>query len=361
MANAEHLQILEQGVEVWNKWRKENLTVSPDLSYSDLTGADIPGIDLSGAYLPRLILAHAKLKGSSFNGSDLHAAEFTGSDLRYSDLAYTKLRDVDLIRCQLEEANLSNAELSGADLIGAVLKKADLRHTLLYGTNLLRADLTEADLGSAEIADSTFVDTNFSSTKGLETCYHYSPSLIDFRTVFQYGKLPPSFLRGCGLPESLITYLPSLLNEPIQFYSCYISYSSKDQEFAERLYADLQAKRVRVWYAPHDMPIGARIRPTIDESIRVFDKLLLVLSETSVNSQWVEQEVETALNKERESTGKTVLFPIRIDDAVMGSKAGWPMLIKNSRNIGDFHNWEEHASYTKAFERLLRDLKATVS
>jgi hypothetical protein len=73
---------------------------------------------------------------------------------------------------------------------------------------------------------------------------------------------------------------------------------------------------VRCWFAPHDLPIGARIRPAIDESIRLHDKLLLVLSETSVGSQWVEQEVETALSREREPEGKTVLFPIRIDGSV---------------------------------------------
>lgn len=67
---------------------------------------------------------------------------------------------------------------------------------------------------------------------------------------------------------------------------------------------------MRVWFAPHDLPIGARIRSAIDESIRLHDKLLLVLSETSVSSQWVEQEVETALAEERAQEGKTVLFPV---------------------------------------------------
>jgi hypothetical protein len=166
------------------------------------------------------------------------------------------------------------------------------------------------------------------------------------------------FLRGCGVPEDFITYARSLTTKAIEFYSCFISYSSTDQEFAERFYKDLQAKRVRVWFAPHDLLIGAKIRLAIDESIRVHDKLLLVLSETSVSSQWVEQEVETALAKEREAKGKTILFPIRIDNAVMEIKSGWPALLKNPRNVGDFTNWKDHDSYQKAFDRLLRDLKA---
>jgi hypothetical protein len=83
-----------------------------------------------------------------------------------------------------------------------------------------------------------------------------------------------------------------------------------------------------------------------------------VLSEASVSSQWVEQEVETALSREREPEGGTILFPIRIDDAVMEIKSGWPALLKNTRNVGDFTDWKNHDSYQKAFDRLLRDLKA---
>jgi hypothetical protein len=149
-----------------------------------------------------------------------------------------------------------------------------------------------------------------------------------------------------------------MTQQAIKRYTCFISYSSKDQEFAERLHADLQRRGVNVWFAPHDMKIGARMRPTIDDSIRAYDKLLLILSKNSVSSQWVEQEVETALAKERELGSDPVLFPIRLDDAIMNIKAGWGAFIMNTRNIGDFTDWRNHSSYKKAFERLLRDLEA---
>jgi hypothetical protein len=161
------------------------------------------------------------------------------------------------------------------------------------------------------------------------------------------------------LPDTFIDYIPSLFNQPLQFYSCFISYSSRDQEFAERLYADLQNKGVRCWYAPEDLPIGAKIRVGIDEAIRRYDKLLLILSDASVNSQWVEQEVESALENEREGN-KLVLFPVRIDSAVMDSREGWTRLIKNTRNIGDFSNWKDYDAYQKGLERLVRDLKTAL-
>jgi hypothetical protein len=92
------------------------------------------------------------------------------------------------------------------------------------------------------------------------------------RTLSRSGDLPINFLHGCGLPDTLIEYLPSLRGDAIRFYSCFISYSAKDQVFADRLYADLQNNGVRCWFAPHDLSIGAKTWDAIDEAIRHRDK-----------------------------------------------------------------------------------------
>jgi hypothetical protein len=160
------------------------------------------------------------------------------------------------------------------------------------------------------------------------------------------------------VPEDFIVYMKSLVGKPIEFYSCFISYSSKDDDFAKRLYADLQAQNVRCWFAPEDLKIGDKFRMRIDEAIRVHDKLLLVLSENSVTSAWVEKEVETAFEKEQRQGGKPVLFPIRLDDAVMQTDQAWAADIRRTRHTGDFTRWKDHDAYQRSFQRLLRDLKA---
>ena len=159
------------------------------------------------------------------------------------------------------------------------------------------------------------------------------------------------------ISEKIAAKLSPDSQKAIGYYSCFISFSSKDQEFTYRLHDDLRRCRVRCWFAPRDMKIGDKIRPAIDQSIRVHDRLLLVLSENSVASQWVEQEVETALERERKQEEK-VLFPVRLDEVVMEIESGWPALIRNTRHIGDFSRWKDHNAYQQAFERLLRDLKA---
>ena len=65
----------------------------------------------------------------------------------------------------------------------------------------------------------------------------------------------------------------------------------------------------------------------------------------------------TAFEKERKQE-RTVLFPIRLDNAFMGAKEAWAADIRQARHIGDFRGWKDHDKYKKAFERLMRDLKA---
>lgn len=130
-----------------------------------------------------------------------------------------------------------------------------------------------------------------------------------------------------------------------------------NEAFVKLLYSDLQTEHVRCWFAPEDLKIGEPFRPKIDEAIRSHDKLLLVLSESSVASKWVETEVESAFEREHKEK-RTVLFPIRLDDAVMETDEAWAANIRRTRHFGDFSEWKNHDSYQKVFARLLRDLKA---
>jgi hypothetical protein len=304
VANPKHVKVLKRGVEAWNRWRRKNPDVRADLSGADLSGADLSIADLAGA--------------------------------------------------NLSEANLMGADLSIANLSIADLSRARLQSATLVGAYLSGANLTEAITG-----DTRFADSDLSDMKGLETVRHWGPSTIGIDTIFRSkGNIPEDFLRGCGVPEDFIVYMKSLVGKPIEFYSCFISYSSKDDDFAKRLHADLQAQKVRCWFAPEDLKIGDKFRMRIDEAIRVHDKLLLVLSENSVNSAWVEKEVETAFEKEQRQDNKPVLFPIRLDDAVKQTDQAWAADVRRTRHIGDFTRWKDHDAYQQSFQRLLRDLKA---
>jgi len=150
-----------------------------------------------------------------------------------------------------------------------------------------------------------------------------------------------------------------------RFYSCFISYSTKDQEFADRLHADLQNKGVRCWFAPHDIKAGKKLHEQIDQAIRINDRLLLILSEHSMNSKWVKTEIAHARQKELDEN-RQVLCPISLVpfstirewkcfDAETGEDSAREI---REYFIPDFSNWKDDDSYKKALGRLVGDLKA---
>ena len=325
MANAEHVRRLKQGVLAWNSWRHEESTKNPDFTDADLSNMNLDDINLEGAWLRR------------------------------ADLRQTRLTVARLIAVDFEGADLNGAVLDHSDFWSANFRNANLKNASLIFSKLHSVFMQNTDLTGAQFAETIFADLNLTHVVNLTTCRHISPSSIDHRTLQRSWSLPLVFLRGIGLPDTLIDYLPSLLIQAIQHYSCFISYSSIDQDFANRLHADLQNNAVRCWFAPHDMPIGGKILDEIDAAIRLRDKVLLILSEHSIKSDWVEDQVTKAYEEERRR-GQIVLFPVRLDDAVMDTDEAWAVKLR-ARHIGDFTRWKDHDAYRKRLERVLRDLK----
>jgi len=348
MANEEQLEVLKQGAKVWNEWRSKHSNDS-------------------------IVLDGAKLRGYDLWKADLSEANLIGADLKGANLGRAIIRDSHLLSTNFEEANLGSADLRRAALFDANLSKADLIEADLSGAHLDRVKFSGARIGNT-----VFSFTILSSAIGLATVQHVFPSSLGVETIQQSnGQIPEIFLRGCGLSDldiehaklaapgldaeqvTNITYKMHQLyvKSGIEYYSCFISYNSKDEEFAKQLHDDLQNNGVRCWFDREDLKIGDAIRPTIDRQIRLRDKLLVILSENSIKSEWVGDEVEGALEEEQKGN-RSVLFPIRLDDTALNTRDDWAAKIKRRRHIGDFSNWKDKASYQKAFERLLRDLKA---
>lgn len=259
--------------------------------------------------------------------------------------------------------DLFRADPGDTNLAGAFLAGANLAFAFLAGADLAGADFTDVFLDRT-----IFVRNDLSEVKGLEAVRHVGPSSIGIDTVYEsQGDIPEVFLRGCGVPEPFIVQIPALVAalSPIQFYSCFISYSHKDGDFALRLYSRLRDKNLRVWYAPEEMKGGQKLHEQIFSAIRMHDKLLLVLSENSLQSEWVATEIRRARKAEREDNRRK-LFPIRLVafdeiqkwdcfDAESGKDLGVEL---REYFIPDFTAWKDHDAFELAFDRLLRDLKA---
>jgi hypothetical protein len=320
MANPEHVARLKEGHDAWNAWRE--------------TSDERP--DLSGV----------ALKGASFDHFDLHSADFSSAHLD----------KVSFVRTNCDDCSFARAVLSESIFSFARVRRSNFKKSLVMFSVFHRGALDESDFSAARVFFTAFAGGSLRNVRGLDTIWKPGANSIGIDTFFESGGLPESFLRGAGVPEEFIQYAASLVGKAIEYYSCFLSYSSNDDEFARRLYNDLQGKNVRTWFAPEDLKIGDRFRSRIDESIRIHDKLVIILSANSVNSDWVETEVESALERERKE-GKDVLFPIAIDDEGFTSQQSWAADIRRKRHIGDFRQWKSHDDYTRAFDKLVRDLK----
>jgi len=366
MANIKHIEILDEGVKAWNEWRNDNPQIKPNLRKANLEARNLEGIDFRNVDLQR-----AKLINADLGMRDNHDGTFSPAMLDAANL-----RDADLSFAKLTFARMPNADLSYTDLTYTILRAANLQNADFSRANVRQTDFTHAELDNAnftfaEFWRPTFGNNNLAKVRGLDTIIHAGPSYLGIDTIYRsFYKLPKVFLSGCGIPDELVTFLPSLLGaeQVIQFYSCFISYSTKDEEFAKRLYSRMRDEHLRVWFAPEDIKGGQKLYEQIEQAIQMHDRLLLVLSENSISSEWVLTETRNVRKIEIEE-GRRKLFPIRLIDFDVLKKwkcfdgDGGKDLAAEVREyfIPDFSNWKDHDSFEEAFAKLLRDLRAQES
>jgi hypothetical protein len=321
-----------------------------DLSQArEFRGANLDNRDLSKRSLRETSFARALLRSANLADSDL-----TGCDFSDADLSNANLRGATLEKCLFLNANLSGANLFKSDLNGAVM----------VGCNMFRTNLREASIGQTTIADS-----DLGTCTGLESIQHTCASAVSVDCLYRsLGPLPQSFLKGVGFPPIFIDFLPSLLQAErgIEFHSCFISYSHRDEVFARRLWSTLRSRDIRVWYAPEDLRGGQKLIDQIDSAIQMHDKILIVLSEASIASSWVETEVRRA-KKHEDADCVRKLFPIRMCD--MGVLKSWSCFDSDSgRDLAreireyympDFSEWNNAVSFERECNRLCEDLKTS--
>lgn len=109
-------------------------------------------------------------------------------------------------------------------------------------------------------------------------------------------------------------------------HDLFISYSSQDSHFAAKLKEDLVEHGYKPFLFEHENML--KFVGDINDALSNTQYLILVLSESSLQSTWVKEEWQSTFQKEQE-LGKELIVPIKIQDCDI------PHLLK-SRNCYDF-------------------------
>jgi hypothetical protein len=300
---------------------------------------DLRDADLSGL----------KLRGAMLDHADLRGARLVGCDLTDTRLQESKLAGAHLIRATLDNVRLGGSCLSGALLCLASLRRAylvrcDLTHANLAGADFEGACLSHAQLGGALLERTKFVDAELDGTIGLDQVIHQGPSELGTHALLRFGnRIPDIFLRGVGLTESFIRYLPAIISSsrPVDFCSIFICAAQADIELARRLHNDLQVAGIRCWLRqPASDPTGA----DLDGVIHLHERSIVLCSTHSLDDTRVAAEITASIRP-----GNRNIF-LRVDNS--------PMTLPQNAAVCDFRNWRDFRDYVAQFGELMRVLLA---
>lgn len=347
-----------------------------NLSEADLTKANLNGAMLSSAFVQEANLSETNLLAANLRNANFKNANLSGANLMVADLEGADLSGANLSKTNLTKSDLSSINLRRADLSGARLTRTNLTQSNLMEARFIETDLTGVNLSQAVAGSTVFASSDLSKVIGLESISHRGPSYISMDTFVLYaGKIPEVFLRGCGLSDADIEYTnlsdPALSTDEInkilhrlhtlraerapQISPLFISYSPANSQFVETIGNHLAQKGIRYWRDTHEK--NGQKEKQIAWAIPQGSKVLLVLSEQSMKSDWVEQDVQEARKLEKEM-GRGVLYPVALDDFWKDSRS--PKTIREQvleHSILDFSGWKDKNKFDDMFRTLLDRLE----
>jgi hypothetical protein len=94
----------------------------------------------------------------------------------------------------------------------------------------------------------------------------------------------------------------------------FISHSYQDREFVEWLKSNLSELGFEFWYDQQEISVGDNIKEKINKGIQSSNAFILVLSSSSIKSDWVKYEMNSALLLNAVKKGISIL-PIKLDNS----------------------------------------------
>ncbi len=353
MPQGKELKILKRGVDVWNKWRRENPGVRPDLSGGDLAGMDLQSFKLADV--------------------DLEGFDLQRTDLFEADLRRANLRGANLERASLDFANLEDASLARARLASASLRWVNLRRTNLTRAHLVEADLwgcylEDTDFSEAWLNSTRFCGVDFSTCRGLSKVWHLgyprvTTSVLELTAqgVADHPEnlaVVKSFFLDIGIEEWMIEGFAERVALYAQFDACSIVFPTSQRHFVGRLRERLYGRGIRFWRDERaddrKTYLGVYYQGPEDPT-----RVVLCCCRASLESWWIDDEIEKVLARERRE-GRPVLLAINLDRSLLKGWESPHAEFVRSRLVADFsacRRAAESGTFPGELEKLLAALR----
>ena len=130
----------------------------------------------------------------------------------------------------------------------------------------------------------------------------------------------------------------------------FISYNHEDKDQAQLIATNLVQARKNVWIDKWEINAGDSLIQRIEEALGSADAILILLSETSVNSEWCRKELRSGILRELEEKS-TLVIPIRLDDTEV------PLFLREKLWI----DLRPSARMDEQFSLLLRSLESVTN
>lgn len=126
----------------------------------------------------------------------------------------------------------------------------------------------------------------------------------------------------------------------------FLCHSHSDKPFVRKLASDLESDGFKVWVAEAEIRAGESLIKKITEGLKSVDLILAILSENSINSSWVKQELQFAILRQIEEK-KALIIPILIHEVEP------PYFLLGKKHI----KFIQDGNYLQSLNDLINDLK----
>lgn len=118
-------------------------------------------------------------------------------------------------------------------------------------------------------------------------------------------------------------------------FDVFISYSSRQKNIADAICHVLEEHNIKCWIAPRDIPVGEKYAAVITRAIKDSKLVVLVFSEISAVSPWVESEINIAFSNRKP------ILPYKVDDANLSDYDEFYLMLNNRHwieSVPDFRS-----------------------